>query len=248
MAATGLDMTKRALLLCLLAAGAGWGADDPNRATKIALANALHSGDAKAAVRLFDPGMHGFSALRAGLEGLLGSAEVNLSIDVETGVWSLAVTSRDLATGATLREAKVGIVVKNGLIQSLDPADFFAPPHGREAWDTLFSFAADLQNEDAAPRLGQFDHSMPGFEDFSHSVAALWARFQLEPSLDLRSNEGGDADRTLQIGWTLRLKNPQDPVDSTVREQIVVCRVKKQGKSWRIVSFTPADFFALPQK
>ncbi len=241
-------MTARVLLLCVFLAGACSAADDPNRATKAALADALHSGDAKAAIRLFDPAMRGFAAMRADVERLLASAEVSLSIDSETGIWTLAITARDLATGATLREAKAAILIKNGLIQSLEPADFLAPPHGREAWDILFSFAADLQNEDAAPRLGQFDRSMPGFEDFKASVAALWARFQIEPSLDLRSNEGGDADRTLQIAWTLTLKNPQDPVDSTVREQMVVCRIQKQGKAWRIVSFTPSNFFALPQK
>jgi hypothetical protein len=234
------------MLLWLAAAPLVLAADDPNRLTEIALANALHSGDAKAVIRLFDPKMHGFAAFRANVERLLAAAEVALGIDPATGLWSVDITARDTATGITHREAKVALAAKDGIIESFEPADFLAPPHGREAWDLISDFAAQLQLEEAAPGLAQFDRAMPGFQDFKASLAALWARYRIEPSLDLISNEGDDTHRTLQIDWALTLRNPEDTVDSKRREQPVTCRVEKQGKAWRIVAINPANLFALP--
>jgi hypothetical protein len=232
---------------CLLAAPLLLADDNPNRLTETALANALHSGDAKAAIRLFDPQTHSFATVRANIEHLLAAAEVSLSIDATTGLWSVDLTARDTATGTTRRQAKVSLLTKEGVIESFEPADFLAPPHGREAWDLVSDFAAQLQLEQAAPGLAQFDRTMPGVQDLKASIAALWARYQIEPSLDLISNEGDDTHRTLQMDWMLTLRNPQDPVDSSRREQAVTCRVEKQGKAWRIVSFTPVTLFAAPK-
>jgi hypothetical protein len=241
-------MIRRTLLLCV-AAGRLCSADaDDDRAAEIALANALHSGDSKAALKLFNPKMAGYAGLRADIERLLEAAEVGLDIDKETGAWSLDVTARDLATGVTHRKAKVSIRTEGGLIQSFQPAGFLAPPHGREAWDTVSGFAATLQNEDVQPQLEQFDRSMRGYEDLKATVTALWTQFQIDPSLDLKANEGDDTHRTLQIDWSLTLKNPQDSVDSTRREQFVVCGVEKRGKAWRIVFLSPINFFAPPKK
>ncbi len=240
-------MKRLAPLLCLVAFPA-FPADDANRAIENALANRLHAGDAKAAAALFDPAMHGFASLNADLQRLLAASEVNLSFDVKAGVWIIDITSRDLTSGITHRQEKVAIVVKDGLIHSLEPATFLAPPVGREPWDLLFAFAVQLQNEAAAPSLEQFDRATPGFEDLKTAVNALWTRFEIEPSLSLISNEGGDTERTLQVAWILTLKNRQDTVDSTTRERTVICHIEKKAKSWRIVSFSPADLFEMPRR
>jgi hypothetical protein len=237
-------------MLCVFAARAvmaAANADNPERTAEIALSNALHRGDVKGALALFDPKMPGFAQIRAAVDALLASGEAALSIDPETGIWTLDFMARDVAAGATHRQAKVTIAVREGLIEKFDPAGFLAPPQGREAWDLLFAFATQLQNEDAAPGMQQFDRSMPGYEKLKAAVAALWARFQIEPSLDLLSNEGDDAHRTLRIDWTLTLHNPQDPVDSPRREASVACQVEKQGKTWKIAALTPADFFDPPK-
>ncbi len=94
----------------------------------------------------------------------------------------------------------------------------------------------------------QFDRTMPGYADLKNAITALWTRYQIEPSLDLKSNEGDDTHRTLQIDWVLTLQNQQDPVHSTRREQSAVCVVEKRGKAWKIVSFSPASLFIVPLK
>jgi hypothetical protein len=239
-------MILRALLICIAAAWLCSASDDSDRAAEIALANALHNGDSKAALKLFAPKVSGYAGLRTDIERLLGAAEVDLAVDAETGIWSLRVVARDVASGVTQRKVKVSIHTEGGLIRSFEPVGFLAPPPGREPWDILFAFATALANEDAQPQMEQFDRSMPGYEDLRAAIAALWTRYQIEPSLDLKSNEGDDTHRTLQIDWTLTLKNPQDPVDSARREQSILAGVEKRGKAWRIVSLSHTDFFTPP--
>lgn len=243
-------MIPRALLVCIAVSTAAGrlcaAATDGDREIEIALANALHNGDSKAALQLFVPKMTEYAGLRPDIERLLESAEVDLDIDTETGIWSLRIVARDAASGITQRKAKVSIHTEDGVIQSFQPAGFFAPPHGREAWDALFAFAAELQNEDAPPQMEQFDRSMPGYESLRAAIAALWTRYLIDASLELKSNEGDDSHRTLQIDWILTLKNPRDPVDSTRREQSTTASLEKRGRAWKIVSFSHADFFTPP--
>jgi hypothetical protein len=244
-------MIRRALLVCIAVCTAIGplcvaAATDGDREVETALANALHNGDSKTVLQLFDPKMAGYAGIRTGIERLLEAAEVDLDVDTETDIWSLRIVARDAASGITQRKAKVSIHTEGGLIHSFQPPGFFAPPHGREAWDTLFAFAAELQNEDAQPPMEQFDRSMPGYNDLTAAITALWTRYQIEPSLDLKSNEGDDTHRTLQIDWILTLKNPQDPVDSSRREQSIIAGVEKRGKAWRIVSFSHPGFFTPP--
>ena len=234
---------------CIVAAPLFAASDDSDRAAEIALANALHNGDSKAALKLFAPKVSGYASIRTDIARLLEAAEVDLAIDTETGIWSLRIVARDVASGVTQRKAKVSLHTEGDLIHSFQPAGFLAPPPGREPWDALFAFATELQNEDDAPPVEQFDRSIPGYSDLRSAITALWTRYLIESSLDLKSNQGDDTHRTLQIDWTLTLKNPQDPVDSTRREQSILVGIEKRGKAWKIVSFSPASLFTpLPGK
>jgi hypothetical protein len=243
-------MISRALLVCITICIAGgrlcMAATDDDREAEIALANALHSGDSKAALKLFAPKVAGYAGLQTDIERLLEAAAVDLDINTESGIWNLRMVARDAASGNTQRQAKVSIHTEGGLIRSFQSAGFFAPPHGREAWDALFAFAAELQNEDAMPPMEQFDRSMQGYANLRAAITALWTRYLIDPSLDLKSNEGDDTHRTLQIDWILTLRNPQDPVDSSRREQSIITSVEKRGKAWKIVSFSHVDFFTPP--
>lgn len=242
-------MTGRALSICVLAAFLTAPAQAASREVELALANALHAGDAAAAIKLFDPQMPGYARLRDDFRQTVQAAEVGLAFDPETGAWLLVLTSRDLASGVTRRQAKVAAPEVNGLIHSLNPPDFFAPPPGREPWDLLFSFAATLENEDRAPSLEQFDPKMPGFDALKTAIRALWTQWRIEPALELRGNEGDDTHRTLKIDWALALVDRENTSISSRRDEIVTCKVEKQavtgkkGAAWRIVSFTPASLF-----
>lgn len=240
-------MIGRALFVCIFAARL-LSADDPNRAVEIALANALNHGDVRTAVGLFDPKVEGMARMRTDVERLMREAELILEIKIESGVWALDVTSRDAAAGITHRQAKVLLRSAGGLITSFEPVDFFQPEHGLGAWNAVYAFAGALNDDAAPPTMEQFDPAMPNFSELKNGVMEMWNRYQIDSSLDLLSNEGDDTHRNLRIDWTLTLKNPQDPVDSTRREQTVNCRVERRKQAWRIVGFDPASFFGLSKR
>jgi hypothetical protein len=236
-------MMVRAILFSALAMRLFAAVDDP-QPIEDTLSGALQVGDINRAEQLFDPSAPALQQIRNDLKPLLTAAEVSLYIRTDTGIWNLTVTARDVSAGVTHRSAKVVIRVEGGLIRSFEPSNFFAPPHGREAWDAVFAFASSLNDDSAPPSLTQFDPAMPGFEAFRNTIKTLWTQFQIEPSLDLINSEGDDTHRTLSIEWTMDLRNQQDPTDATQRDQTVTIRVEKQGKNWRIVALDPQTLFA----
>ena len=242
-------MTGRALLFCVLASALAAQAQPVSRETKIALANALHAGDANGAIKVFDPKMPGYDHVRDDIRHALEAAEVSLRIDSETGVWDIYLTARDLASGVTHRQEKVSATEVDGLIKSLKPLNFFAPPQGREPWDVLFAFAASLENEDQPPSLDQFDRAMPGLDALKTAIRTLWTQWRIEPAVELRSNEGDDTHRTIEVDWALALVNRESASIASHRDGLVTCKLEKDtdiGKKaavWRIVSFTPTSLF-----
>jgi hypothetical protein len=114
----------------------------------------------------------------------------------------------------------------------------------RDAWDVLSAAASALTAGNAAAFLECFDPRMPGYDALRRDVMALLSEAEPRSSIELVSNEGGDAVRTMEADWLLTLVERQDSVSSTRREKRVRCRIEKQGKRWRIASFEPADFFA----
>jgi hypothetical protein len=238
-------MPRAALIVWLAAARLAAGQDTSSRAAEVALANALNSGNPDAALQLFDPKMPGYGRLEDNLEKLMHDSGLALDIHTETGVWNLDITARDASAGVTRREAKVRIRVADGVIVAFEPVEFLAPSRGAGAWQTVFTFATTLQDAEAPPAMSQFDDSKPDYAPLKQALLALWTRYEITVSLDLLSNEGDDAHRTLVIDWTLNLHNPNDDVDSTQREQTITAKVNLENGKWKIVSLTPASLFTV---
>jgi hypothetical protein len=65
-------------------------------------------------------------------------------------------------------------------------------------------------------------------------------------NIQITGNEGDDSERRLTLDWILTFERKQDSPGDTRREKIVKCRLKKEGKKWRIVAFEPLDLFTSP--
>jgi hypothetical protein len=105
-----------------------------------------------------------------------------------------------------------------------------------EVEDLIASAASALSAGKPELFLEAFDPSMPDFEKLRYEVVGLTGQADLSCSIEVLGNEGDDAVRTLTLDWILRID----------RQKTVKCRVKKNGKKWRIVSFDPLDLFAPP--
>lgn len=125
-----------------------------------------------------------------------------------------------------------------------------------DVWELIASAARALSEATALPPpnrggagpfLSFFDPRMPGYETLRANVAALIDQADLQSTLDPVDNDGDDRARNLSVDWQLRLTDPATGVTATRRQEIVKCRVEKQGRKWRIVSLEPLSFFAPPR-
>jgi hypothetical protein len=97
--------------------------------------------------------------------------------------------------------------------------------------------AEALADKDASAFLGHFDRAMPGYDTLESEVRALLDRSEVTSTIEIISDQGDDAKRTLQLDWLLR-------VDQDLpRRQIVKCTVERRGKQWKITALEPVGFF-----
>ncbi|HTS65145.1 MAG TPA: hypothetical protein VMH28_24145 [Candidatus Acidoferrales bacterium] len=118
-----------------------------------------------------------------------------------------------------------------------------ADPAG-EVLDLFTDLAASLAAGNAVDFLSKFDRKMPGYEKLSENVTALTRQSDIESFVDLTRNEGDGQNREVEANWKMRIKTGADATASPGRQQLLKCRVEKQGKKWRITALEPVDFFA----
>ena len=107
--------------------------------------------------------------------------------------------------------------------------------------------AAAMADRKAAAFAEAFDPAMPGFGRLRSQVEALLKTNDAESTIEWRKNEGDDQNRTVQLNWRLEITERNGAAAVTHRQAEVACKLAKKSGKWRIVSFTPQDFFAPPQ-
>ena len=102
----------------------------------------------------------------------------------------------------------------------------------------FFRTAAEaLADKDASAFLGHFDRAMSGYDTLESEIRALLDRSEVGSSIEIVSDQGDAAKRSLQLDWLLR-------VDQDLpRRQIVKCTIEKRGKQWKITALEPVEFF-----
>jgi hypothetical protein len=116
----------------------------------------------------------------------------------------------------------------------------------RDARDLISAAAGALSAGKVALFLDFFDAKMAGFDTLRDSVTGLTSQAEVGCNVEIVTNEGDDTERTLTLDWILTLDRKDDGPGTTRREKTVTCRLKKTGKTWRIIAFDPLDLFASP--
>jgi hypothetical protein len=94
--------------------------------------------------------------------------------------------------------------------------------------------------------LSFFDPAFAAKAHLEQAVRGAMASGELQPSLDLVTNEGDDRVRTVGIDWAMDLVETNGNGSGVVKvrkNDRITFRVARIGKKWRIESFEPADFF-----
>jgi len=116
----------------------------------------------------------------------------------------------------------------------------------QQVWDLFTALAAALSAGDAVEFMRYFDPAMPDREKLRAYVAGLVDEGDLQSSVEIRSDEGDDHARNVELDWLLQIVEREDAAGLTRRREIVKCRLVKRGKNWRIAAFDPIALFAPP--
>ena len=117
----------------------------------------------------------------------------------------------------------------------------------QDVWDLFTEMAAALSDAKSAEFLKAFVPAMPGYETLRMEIEALLLSYEVHSSIELLSDEGDSAFRTVEFDWFLQIVEKLDTAGVTRRREPVRCRLVKQKKKWRISSLEPLQFFAPPK-
>jgi hypothetical protein len=78
---------------------------------------------------------------------------------------------------------------------------------------------------------------MPGYAQLQENVEDLVSRSTVGSAVEFVTDDGDENKRNLDVDWTLEIE------DRLPRRQVLKCTIERRGKSWKITSLTPVDFF-----
>jgi len=110
--------------------------------------------------------------------------------------------------------------------------------------DVIRKAAAALRERNAAALWLLFDAKMPGYANFRKDSGSLVREAEIDSTVDFVKNEGDDRARSMELDWLMQITQTERVISTTARHQKVTCKLERKSDGWKIVSFTPADFFA----
>jgi hypothetical protein len=117
----------------------------------------------------------------------------------------------------------------------------------REIHDFLLTAATALRDGNAYGFMGAFDPNMKGYQQLRAQTVSLVHDAQVDSTIKIKSNNGSDTVRTLELDWQLQIAEKDSSAGSTDRRGNVTCRVEKIEGKWLIESFDPLLFFTPPR-
>ena len=129
---------------------------------------------------------------------------------------------------------------------------FATPPvsaadNRRAVFDLFTGMASALSEGNPIAFMQPFDRSMPGVQELRAYVTALIAQAEVLSSIEILSDEGDDAHRTVELDWFLQIRDREETGPVVRRRETVKCRLERRGKKWVVVSLAPLAFFAPPR-
>lgn len=109
------------------------------------------------------------------------------------------------------------------------------------------SLGEELSSGNAPAFLTHFDRAMPGYDRLQADVYALVDQADIASSIEISKDEGDDQHRVVELDWEMEITGKSEAGEARVRHQEIHCRLERRDKGWKIVSFDPVDFFAVPR-
>ena len=99
--------------------------------------------------------------------------------------------------------------------------------------------AASLSEDNPSAALKWFDPSMSSIGQLRAALFALVEKYEVSSAISILSIENGN----VVLDWFLELKSRGSFAPVVRRRADIKCQIVKKGKSWRIISLDPIQFF-----
>ena len=113
--------------------------------------------------------------------------------------------------------------------------------------DFLGDAAASLSSGNAAGFLKRFDPAMPGYAKLETEVRALVKVAEVSSAAQVLETKATGDELVLAVDWYVELKLHSQDLAGERRRELVEVRLKRAGKSWKILSLEPQSLFAAPR-
>ena len=110
----------------------------------------------------------------------------------------------------------------------------------------ISSVATALSAGNPADAMAPFDKSFPNYEKLAEYFQGLVA-YNVENEVDVTDEQDTDTDTKLTVSWTLTLTDLGTNSTESHTGDVNIRLLKKDGK-WKIVDFSPINFFNPQQK
>jgi hypothetical protein len=113
----------------------------------------------------------------------------------------------------------------------------------KEVRELIASAVSGLSAGDPGQFLAAFDAAMEGFSQLREDIKGLVSQADVSCSIEVTNSVGDDDAQTLTLDWIMRLDFKDQQPNYDRREKTVTCKLRRTGKTWRIVSFDPLSLF-----
>jgi hypothetical protein len=113
--------------------------------------------------------------------------------------------------------------------------------------DFLGDAAAELSNGNARGFMKRFDRDMPGYGKLETEVYALVKLAGVGSAAQVLEIKTFDEGLDVTVDWFVELRPHGQDLTSERRRELVELRLKRVGKSWKILTLQPQTLFHAPR-
>lgn len=113
--------------------------------------------------------------------------------------------------------------------------------------DFLGDAAADLSSGNARGFIRRFDREMTGYGKLESEVTSLLKIAEVSSSAQVLEQKSADSGWLVTVDWFVELKPHGQQLASERRREVLQVRLKRVGKSWKILTLEPQTLFAAPR-
>ncbi len=128
------------------------------------------------------------------------------------------------------------------MLAALVSAVTLAADQAHDVLRAINHVATALTGGNPADAMIPFDKSCPNYTSLQDDFIALTSGYELSNEADVTDEADSPKETTLTLQWTLSLTNKSTSENLTRKAEIHV-RLHNENGKWKIVDFSPADFF-----